>query len=209
MTSKKPFLLLEILIALSLMATVISLLFSFMVQSLRVEKKIEKARLAILERQHLQIRIQDLLTTLSPYGGLPALYTQKFPKEEQESLIACFDHGIDPDPSFSGVVTGRIYIDEDHNLCLVCWPCEGEKKQQWRKEILLPNVSSFSVQFLASSMQGHPKHTKTIWNTSWPKNKGTLPSIIRMTIKQKDTALQFAFRLPNVNPIPTYWSSPA
>lgn len=212
MVSKKNFLLLEILIALSLMATMISLLFSFMVQSLRVEKKMEKARFAILERQNLHIRLQDLLTSLSPGNGLPALYSQKFPKEENESLVVFFDNGIDPDPLYSGIVRGRIYIDETHNLCLVYWPLEEEKRRLWRKEILLSNVSKISLQFLGtgeiSDMPGHPK-PKAVWDLFWPKEKTELPSLIRITLKQKETTLQFAFRLPNANPIPTYWSSSA
>lgn len=212
MVSKKNFLLLEILIALSLMGTMISLLFSFMVQSLRVEKKIEKARLAILERQNLHIRLQDLLTSLSPQGNQPALYSQKFPKEENESLVAFFDNGIDPDPLFSGIVTGRIYIDEDHNLTLVYWPLEGEKRRLWRKEILFTNVSKISMQYLGESHISNVQDLlkpKATWDTTWPKNKAELPSIIRMTLKQNNTTLQFAFRLPNVHPIPTYWSFPA
>lgn len=165
---KKTFLLFEILIALSLMATLISILFSFMVQSMKVEKKMETARKAILERQNLQIRFQDLLTTLAPSVEAPPLYTQKFPAQEKESLIAVFDNGIDPDPLFSGMVMGRIYVDENHDLCLAYWPYQAEEvSRPWRKEVLLSNVSDFSLSFL------RPNSTlgkiQAIWEPTWPK----------------------------------------
>ncbi len=209
MGSKKTFFLFEILVALSLMGVLISLLFSFMVQSVRVEKKMEKARSVILERQRFQIRIQDLLTTLSSQPSLPSLYTQKFPKEETESLIVFFDYGIDPDPSFSGIVTGRIYIDENHDLCLACWPTQEDKEHLWRKEILLSDVSSFSLQFLTSLEKSNPEESKAIWKGTWPKEKKGLPCIIRVILEKENRTLQFAFRLPHTHPIPTYWSSPA
>lgn len=205
MASKKPFFLFEILIALSLMTILLSLLFSFMVQSVRVEKKMEKARAVILERQHLQIRIQDLLTTLSPQEGLPPLYTQTFPKEKGMSLIAFFDYGIDPDPAFSGIVTGRIFIDEQNNLCLACWPRAEDKEHLWRKEILLSNVSNVSLQFLTAIET--PDAPKVAWSPSWPKEKKELPGMIRMSLQQGENFLQFAFRIPQAHPIPTYWSA--
>lgn len=205
--AKKPFLLFEILIALSLMAILLSVLFSFMVQSLRVEKKMEQARAAILERQNLQIRLQDLFTTLSPQEGCPTLHTQLFPKEKKESLVVFFDNGIDPDPLFSGIVLGRIYLDEQNQLCLVYWPRETTGSRQWRKEILFSDISDITFQFLAASESPDIKSStqmKALWLDSWLKDKKGTPSIIRLTLKHKETSLQFAFRLPNSHPIPTY-----
>jgi hypothetical protein len=195
---KKPFLLFEVLIALSLMATMICLLFSFMVQSSRVEKKMEKARISILERQHLQIRMQDVFTTLIPNATDSCLYTKIFPNEKT-SIIVHFDNGIDPDPLFSGNVIGRIYLDENQDFCLVYWPCCTEKSPSWRKEILFSKVSDFSIQFLKPLESKH-----ATWVSNWSKEGRQLPSIIRLTLKQKDSSLHFAFRLPNINPIPTY-----
>lgn len=204
MIRKKPFLLFEILVALSLMATLVSVLFSFMVQSMSVEEKIERARKCILERQSLQIRFQDLLTTLAPHSGGPPLYTIPFSSKEPMSLIATFDNGIDPDPSFSGIVTARIYVDENKNLCLVYWPLDyAQGNRSWRKEILLSNVTDFSFNFLKLD----PKKNSVIWDSSWAKSNLQPPSLIRMSCKQNDEILQFAFHLGYSHPIPT-WSSP-
>lgn len=136
---KRTFLLLEILVALSLMAILLSLLLSFMVQSVKVEARIEKARKVLIQRQNLQIRLQDIFTSLSPGSSGRFLYTQKFPKEEFVSLVASFDNGIDVDPAFSGDVIGRIYVDENKDLCFACFPGEKQnpgtnrKDRPWRK----------------------------------------------------------------------------
>lgn len=202
---KKNVLLFEILVALSLMGTLVSILFSFMVQSLRVEKKMELSRKWILARQNLQIRIQDILTTLTPAAS-PALYTHKFPELEQESMIAIFDNGIDPDPLFSGTVIGRIYLDENKNLCFAYWPYPTtEHSKAWRKEILAQNITDFSLSFLKSSNEVHKSHT--LWEHSWPKKNNQLPAIVRLILKQNDATLQFAFRLVNAHTIPTWIQS--
>lgn len=203
MSRKAPFLLFEILVALSLMGMVLSILFSFMVQSMRVDKKMEKARESILERQALQIRLSDILTTLSFQFDSPSLYTQKFPKEEKESLVTIFDNGVDPDPAFSGTVIGRIYLDENKHLCLAYWPFQGEEHNRpWRKEVLISNVSDFSFSFLRSSSDA--QKSQTLWENCWPKKNSLAPSIVRLILKQKDGTLQFAFRLVHAHSIPTW-----
>jgi hypothetical protein len=200
---KKTFLLFEILVALSLMGMLVSILFSFMVQSMRVEKKMEMARKWILERQNLQIRIQDILTTLAPAETSPSLFTQKFPELEQESIIAIFDNGIDPDPLFSGTVIGRIYLDEHKNLCLAYWPYPiTEQNNPWRKEILARDITDFSLSFLKSSNEVQKSHH--LWEHSWPKKNTQTPAIVRLILKQNDATLQFAFRLVNAHTIPTW-----
>ena len=206
---KRPFLLLEILVALSLMAMLLSLLFSFLVQSLRVESKMEKAREQILERQNLQVRIQDILTSLRITGKGSPLYTQKFPKEENYSLIALFDNGIDPEPPFSGAVIGRIYIDENQDLVLSYWPSDSdEKERHWRKEILFANVSDIQLFFLSPDEREsfiHTERPKVLWDRYWSKERITPPSMVRLMIKQSDETYEFGFRLPNSHPIPTYY----
>ena len=206
---KHPFLLLEILVALSLMTMLLSVLFSFLVQSLRVENRMGKARGLILERQNLQVRMQDILTSLRVTGCGSALYTQKFPKEEGYSLVTLFDNGIDPEPPFSGAVIGRIYIDEDHNLALSYWPSNSdEKERRWRKETLFSNVSEMQLLFLNPDEKEHFIHTdrpKVLWDRSWSKGKTAPPSMVRMMLKQNDEIFEFAFRLANSHPIPTYF----
>lgn len=173
---------------------------------MRVDKKMEKARSSILERQNLQIRISDILTTLTFHCDSPSLYTQKFPKQDKDSLIAIFDNGVDPDPAFSGPVVGRIYLDENKNLCLAYWPFQTtDQNRPWRKEVLLSNISDFSFSFLRASCDAQKSHT--LWENCWPKENILAPSIVRLILKQNNGTLQFAFRLVHAHSIPTWVKS--
>ncbi len=187
--TKKTFLLLELLIALGLMSMLVLLLLSFMKQNLIVEKKMDQTRHLVLERQALQNRIQDLLLSIRS-DTASSFYTQIFPKETHPSLILIFDHGVDPDPLFSGSIIGRLFIDENHNLSLALWPNDPDKKQYFRKEVLLSNVSDFSMEFLNESF----------WKSSWPKTE-KIPSLLRISLTHNHLRLQFAFILPSSHPI--------
>lgn len=175
----------------------LTFLFSFFVESAKVEKKIDAARVEIASRQRLQMRLQSLFTSLKRGNFQPTFYTKIFPEEENASLITLFDNGIDPDPAFSGAVLSRIYLDEENNLSLVLWPVEKEKTRPWRKEILLSNVTSFSFEFMKASPLG--------WQPNWQKSP-EIPSLIRLTVRtsQKEP-LKFAFILPSAEPMPTYF----
>lgn len=194
--SKKPFVLLEILIGLSLMSMLLVFLFSFLAQNMRMEQKMEQARSALLERQNVQLRLQDLFTSLTRAQLQSPLYTQPLSDDDTPSLILHFDNGIDPDPAFSGPLLARLYL-ENQNLCLVFWPLE--EKNKWRKEILLTHVTHLSYQFL------HEKN----WLISWPKERTDVPPLIRLQLQQEGRPLQFAFRLPLAEPFITYRRLPS
>lgn len=191
------------------MAILLVLLFTFMANFGRIEKKMEESRIAILERQNLQIRLQDLFSSISRSPLYPSFYTQPFPKEEADSLVILFDNGVDPDPEFSGTLLGRIFLDEKNNLTLASWPLDPGKNRPWRKEILLRSAKRFSFRFLGERTQADPKIApagpRAGWHLRWPKERNDLPSIVRLMIEQNQTPLQYSFRLPTSHPIATYW----
>lgn len=213
---KRPFLLFEILIALSLTAILLTFLFSFFVESVKIEKKLDAARTEITARQHLQTRLQAVLTGIHRESAEAPFYTQLLQEEMKESLMAVFDNGIDPDPAFSGPVIGRIYLDEQSNLSLATWPLgPKEKKQPWRKEVLLSHVEDFEFEFMAQKKEEatikkekiKPINSTLEWRTRWPKSQTEIPPVIRLSVweeNQKDP-LRFAFLIPSVEPLATYW----
>lgn len=193
------------MIALSLTAILLTFLFSFFVESAKIETKLEAARHEIISRQHLQMRLQSV------FMGLSSLYTKVFPDEKQISLVATFDQGIDPDPAFSGPILGRIYLDEEKNLTFATWPLDKEKNLPWRKEILLSDVSDFEFEFIARKKEkelkekSRPINASLEWLFHWPKSRPEIPSIIRLIVrKEKQPPLQFAFILPSSEPLVTY-----
>jgi hypothetical protein len=209
---KKPLILFELLIALSLTAILLTFLFSFFVESAKLEKKLEKARIAINERSYLQTRLQNVLCLVDQGSISPYFYTKVFEKEKQLSLVTIFDNGIDPDPLFSGPINGRVFMDEEKNLCLSLWPLEEEKKGMWRKEILLSSIDAFEFEFLGKKSaiehgekeKIRPLTASLCWRTGWSRSFNTIPSMIRLTVKQGKETLRFAFILPTQDLFVTY-----
>lgn len=204
---KKTFILLEILISLALLSILLSFLFHSMTEGIKAEVSVSKARQALLMRQRAQSRLQDLFLSIAP-TQIPPLYTKTFSSEKKESLILYFDNGIDPDPSFSGPVLGRIYLDEKNNLALGLWPLEQEKKTRaWRKEILLNHVTHFQFQFLGQKEKKEDKSVNATlaWHRLWPKRRMEIPSMIRLSVTQNEVEISFAFFLTTSEPFITYW----
>lgn len=178
-----------------------------MADGIKVEEKLSFARNSLLERQHLQGRLQDLFLSITP-SQLPPIYTKNFPNEKNESVVVYFDHGLDPDPLFSGEVTGRIYLDKDKNLNLAIWPLEKtEKNRPWRKEILMKGVSHFQFQFLGEKQTKDDKAISAnwAWHKRWSKKRMEIPAMIRLSITQEDKEISFAFFLTKAEPFITYW----
>lgn len=202
---KRPFVLLEILISLTLMSIILSFLFSAMSRSAQFEVKIQSARTALLERQQLQIRLQDFFLSL---GTEASFYTMRFSKEKQESLIALFNNGIDPEPAFSGLVRSRIFLDEEKNLTLALWPLEKEENKPlpWKTEVLLSHVDAFHFQMLGKKNEpnGIAVNDSFAWYDHWSKKRCEIPSMIRLSITQNGVALFFAFFSTASEPFITY-----
>ncbi|HSX27121.1 MAG TPA: hypothetical protein VLE89_08980 [Chlamydiales bacterium] len=197
------------MIALSLTAVLLTFLFSFFVESAKIEKRLETARVEISSRQYLQMRLQSIFSNIDRASFQAPLYTQLFPEEKNASLVATFDNGIDPDPIFSGTVLGRIYLDEKKQLVLATWPID--KDRSWRKEILLSNVSNYEFEFLAQKTEEKGAKKRTInstleWRSNWPIARLETPSVIRLLVwKEKKDPVRFAFILPSPEPMITYW----
>ncbi|MBS0624578.1 MAG: hypothetical protein JSS32_00835 [Verrucomicrobia bacterium] len=198
----------EILIGLGLLTLLLSLLFSFFTSNAKMEVKLEKAQKTLLERQHLQNRLQSVLTSIVPRASgeeKASLYTQKIGKEGSQNLAIYFDNGIDPDPAFSGPIVGRIFLDQENRLCLALWPEDRKKNPEFREEILLQNVTAFTFRFLTRTIED-----KIVWESDRPKQKRQpLPSIIRLDVwqgidKKDEPNLNFAFILPSQEPAITY-----
>ena len=210
--SVRSLILLELVIALGLVAILLSVLFRFFAGSVQMDHKIEEARAKLYEREHFQTRLNTLFTSITPRSNGASQSSSSFYTldEKTPGLMAVFDNGIDPDPAFSGPIIGQLFLDEQHNLTLATWPLEKEKNNIYRKEILLPHVENIRFQFLAKKNVQHidpqaiPITAGLEWRTNWPKHRWDIPSIIRVIIQQNKQEIPFAFSLPLIEPIVTY-----
>ncbi len=194
----------ELLIALLLIGTMLSLLLRFFSNTLQMDRKIDAVRKEAFAREHLQIRLLHFFSSILPRSTLPdtsapSLYTLE---GEFPGLAAIFDNGIDPDPRFSGTVQGEIALDGEKNLFLSVRPLSESPKKACRKELLLQNVQTLKFQFLSKKNEDSSKGNASFdWLASWPKNRWDTPSIIRLIAKTENEDLSFAFSLPFSQPI--------
>ena len=206
---KKTLILFELLIALSLVGVLITLLFSFFVESARLEKKLDAARFTITKRAELQTRLDTVFTTLDSQASTPCLSTQKIDKEHLLNVNLIFDNGIDPDPEYSGSVEGHIYLDSENNLCLTIKPFD-EKSSNSRTEVLLGNVVDFDFEFLGpkgnKKDKEKPVTPELSWKKEWEGLQGRIPSMIRLQVRKKNEKepLQFAVFLPSSDALIQY-----
>jgi len=198
-------------VAIGLTAILLTLLFRFLMNNAQFERKVDQASAKVLERQRLGERLETILTSLQPVSKESvALYTLPFPDDEVvESLVVSFNAGIDPDPEYSHVVTGRIFVTDRQELALVYWPLN---KEGYRTEVLLQNVRGLEWQFLGQKLDKDPKipviANNWAWLSKWPKERKTVPEIIRLKIwcgiektRHSEPNLQWAFILPTLTPI--------
>ena len=159
-----------------------------------MEEKIEVAKQAVFSRASLQMRLDQIFSRITPLEASDFLFTEKDPIE----IHCVFDNGIDPDPDFSGPVQAVLFVDKEKNYCLTISPLEEESKKK-RTEILKRRVDLVEYEFLPP--QWIKKKTKL--EKEWPKEKKKLPSMIRM----KMDGLKFAFFLPTIDPVITFFES--
>jgi prepilin-type N-terminal cleavage/methylation domain-containing protein len=178
MKKKRALTLIEVMIALTLCGILLTSLFHFVHQTLSSNIKLQKVKDKVLSRQCMHERLSSLFSrvaTKSTLGKGTTLYTTP------EGLFFKTTHAIDADPRFCGELAHLLYVDHTHkSLCLVTW----SKNQERRHEVLLSHVSELDLQ-LFNEQHG--------WKTSWSKEEGNLPSMIRLKIPQQN--LEFGYFL--------------
>lgn len=200
-----PFLLLELVISLGLLALLLGALFSFLLQAATMERRLAVAREALLARHTLHLRLDEMFSALVPYGfyeRTPAsLYTLQ--KGNAHGLCTIFDQGIDPDPLFSGIIRGKLYLDEQ-NLILLTAPLETvpDKKMPYRKEILSRHVARYTMQFFSPHAK-REESSSPVWHDTWSADQNQLPFMIRLYLWDATDALldAFVFFIPAAQPI--------
>jgi hypothetical protein len=109
----------------------------------------EKER--ILSLQRMQLRLHQILSSVSSWK-----------KGAKESCVFVCVNSFDIDPAFRGEIKGIIYID-NNNLCVELLPDKDFAKAPPRLEIVLENISHFSIKFFDSA-EGK-------WTESYPQIK--------------------------------------
>jgi len=207
--TKRALSLLEVTIALLLTSILITILLKIYFQLPKVEKKIDDIKQKTYPVSYTQVKLSKVFNKLIPPQNLSPL-AKKYPplstycpQEQEESLLVIFDNGIDMDPNFSGEVIGRIYVNKESNtLELIIWPIDGKKhSKNFRKEVLLENVSSFTLNFFDPTPDTEEKDP--LWATTW-EEKSYFPPMIKIELAVDEIKESFYFFPPASSSIITF-----
>lgn len=194
--------LLETLVAMSLLSIVLVFVFGFFRELSHLTQAMDGAQKESFQMRYVESRLNYLFERLvnenETTKRLFLFYTEPANREfsHSTSLIFTYNNEVRQEPTFSGDVLGRLYVDLNHNLCLATWPLHiPEPHQYLHNEILIPHVTQLSFSFYAAprSINGKkdpafidPKKQNPAqdqWHKeAWPATYEQMPSIMKILV---------------------------
>lgn len=152
------FTLIELVIALTLTSVLMLLLTFFYRDLTTVDAHSEKIQRENFLLRYAENRLAQIIPeTLDGYQskGNPLFFTvqeNSLSLPSAPHLIFLYDNHANLNPDLSSTVLGRLYIDQEHRLCLATWPFYMKKTpfelgEDFQKEVLLENVETLSYEF--------------------------------------------------------------
>lgn len=199
MIKKKPFTLIEVLIATTLTSVMLYMLLSIYSQCQKIDRQNSQTRQLSYEMQMLASKLSSIIPFTYYDHGKPNHYfffTSNEPyNPNSQSLVFCFNNGSQYDKPFSSDVIARLYLDEQRHLALAIWPHKASWKEGSlpiaKKQILLEEVEELSFEFFAtppkefssieSLGQGVPDTTENLIS-EWKKEYQTTPATVHIHI---------------------------
>lgn len=167
---KRPFSLLETLIALSLFSLVFVLVLNQYKQMMQSSAHERDSQRTFRELCTFEERLQAILSHATQL------------RSTDKTLFFAAEGLLDLDPRFSGHLHGAFYLDADDTLWLVE---QGTEEKAFRKTIMLTECRDLAWRFLQGGN----------WLGSW--ESGTLPSFCQMQLSYKSKPIALATQLPN------------
>ena len=131
MKSRRPFLLLEMMIALVIMTGVLSLLFTGFYSAIQAKNKLKANKEKVIERERLKLRFAILFKNVIDVKEIPG-----------EGYYIRYQGGPESDYNFRSEIEAFLRT-KNNILALTCWPKKGNP----REEILSTNVASLKLEF--------------------------------------------------------------
>lgn len=203
---KLPLSLLEITIAMSLVALLFSALFYGYQVMARKRINMQQKKQHLLLKNMMFTRLSQIFAKISAQNesdeknGEWIFVTIPSPAAHGLALVFTYDNGIDPDPAFCGNVRAMLYLSKQNALCLVTWSSAKDP----RKEVLLEQCAELRFEFFDVEQKK--------WIPNWEKDDITLPSMVRLFVKEHSSdakAQIFPLFIPKIEPIILYHSQEA
>lgn len=196
--------LLETLIAVSILSVLLVFVFGFFRELSEISRMTEESQKQSFHMRYLESRlgfIFERVVNENEDNVRPFFfYTQPTNRNfsSDPSLILTFYNEVRLDPTFSGDVLSRLYVDLDKRLCLAMWPLHvSDPSQYLQEEVLMENVIDIQYSFYAApervkdgkeiitNPNDPEKKTpeKDKWHDEWLISYKQMPSIIKVVIK--------------------------
>jgi|GEM_PF-2004116 len=203
---KRPFTLLEAMISVSILAMILSFLFSTLRSLATLTTKIDKARGICFSRLHLKQRLSTAFSRIEPCVSLATLHgVRPFYTEQVENIFSLcffFDGGVDPEEAFTGALQGKLTY-EDHTLYLDTTSLQ--EPSSTRREILCRDISSMHMEFYKQrSLQNDPTNsTQMEILDHWSTEEEILPHYVYLSLTHTDGSIaQYCFAISSfIQPI--------
>ena len=203
---KTAFTLIEVALSFSILAIIILFLLSSFRSSIVLSLKVEKARHLIFSRYHIHERLSQIFfkveCCVNPLLelGEGAFYTEES-SIPPSSLYFAFNNGIDPEEEFTGMVYGKLFI-ENHSLFLEIWPMKEKNSPKRRCEELFIKARDLSFIFYKRpSLISSSKDLEA--SDKWPIQYSDIPYCCTLSLKLEDTtSIEYSFYLSSkIQPI--------
>jgi hypothetical protein len=173
-----------------------TVLYSVYAQVQAMEHRLEEVREEGFKWRYVNSRLGKALRQADgEERGQDYFYTVD---DGQRSLVFTYDRGVDIRPAFSGLVLGRLMLDEERRLLLLSWPLpeDGKIDVRMHQEVLLEGVEAWSLRFFKPP---NPKEGQLqgLWQTSWTKDDGKRPPLMQVELELVDgERAAYVFQLP-------------
>ncbi|MBA2728426.1 MAG: hypothetical protein H0U49_09680 [Parachlamydiaceae bacterium] len=234
--SRRYMLLVELLIAMSLTMVILSMMLVFYDQVDRANSALEKEQNHSFRMLYLSTRLAAVVpkavSSNNPekdFFFFSSTGIDSFAKPGTSSLVFAFDNGVKFDPIYSNHVIGRLYVNQQDQLCLATWPAPSRWKEgeipPMKNEVLYDHIESLFFTFyippakerqiiLDNNRLKKPKNDDLPleiagdWKSEWSQEFKDLPALIKIFIgvntSQGKQEIVLAYPLPKSNQIILY-----
>lgn len=210
-TRRHSFILIEVIIAISLFAILLSVLFGIFSSYIKTDQAITKARGRYEKLLLAQVKLQRVFA----HTDFTDRDHNYFYLDADGSLVFTYDNSYEIATQFPNTVLAKLYVEDENKLQLAIWEHSEDHyetvPERFRKDFILDNVSDIEFEFFKAPFiqKDKAKKTKTEadpdiaqgrWVSTWEKKLKSAPTLLKITLKPEQTT--FWFVLPKeISPI--------
>ncbi len=176
------FSLLEILISISIAAILFGVLFSKVREFAFLRKECKSLEAECLERQAVQIRLQEVFSSLASSESAGSFYTQS------SSIHFQIEKTLDIDPSFIGKMQCSLSQEGEQ----LQFKMVG-KAGQSRSEVLATKIKGLSLRFFSAK--------EKTWAENWSKSSLDFPAFLSLICKTSRGDIEYFLPIASTQPL--------